>query len=938
MNGIIEKAPIRRADISEQRLLAVLQELLVEVRGGGEAVHMNSRLDRDLGLDSLARVELMLRLQREFGASLPERVLVEAETPRDLLAAIAEASAVIGNVEASPRLSRSSTQLHGIPDSAATLMDVLEWHAQGAPGRIYVHLYSGDDPLASLTYRELYDDARHVAAGLRARGVAPGQAVALMLPTGREFLGAFFGILLAGAVVAPLYPPVRLSALEEHLRRQAAILNNCEAPLFIAPPEVRALSPLIKGLAPGLRAVTTVEELMSDAAPSERPARTADDIALLQYTSGSTGDPKGVLLTHANLLANIRAMGQAVAVRPDEDVFVSWLPLYHDMGLIGACLGSLYYGMPLVLMSPLAFLARPSRWLRAIHRHRGSLSAGPNFAYELCATKVDDKELAGLDLSSWRVAFNGAEQVSADTLRRFASRYAACGFRAEALAPVYGLAESSVGLAFPPLSRGPVIDCIDREKLMREGIAVPSADSGATINIVGCGRALPGHAIRVVDARDRICEDRLEGRVQFRGPSSCQGYFKNPQATARLMQGEWLDSGDRGYLVDGEIFITGRVKDIIIRAGHNIYPYELEEAVGDLAGIRRGGVAAFASRDLERGTERLVIVAETRERRPASREQLRAAVNEAVAAVIGNPPDEVVLAAPRAVLKTSSGKVRRDATRLRYEQGALEAGTAPLWRQGVRLAAAGAGTWLRRGMAGTVAWSYAAYAWTVFIMGAAAAIVGVGVLPSLRARQRWCKSVARATAAAAGLRLATEDPQHLRGDRAQVVVANHASYLDALVLVAALPTGLHYVTKNELATQPLVGWCLKRYGCEFVERFDLRRSAAAARILEERVRGGASLMFFPEGTFGPAPGLRPFRMGAFVAAAKAGAPVVPVGLRGTRAVLPPGTWRPRRGPVTITIAAPRRAKGEDWRAALELRDDVRQEIARLSAEPALQPL
>src|SRR3569832_381523 len=661
MNGSIGSPAEQTGRSSEQRLLAILQYLVNELRDGGGGVRMDSHLDRALGLDSLARVELLLRLEREFGASLPAGVLVEAETPHDLLLPFGAAAGLAADNEAGQPMPLDAVQSHGTPAGAATLMEVLEWHARGAPGRVYVHLYNGDGPAMPLTHYDLYEDARRLAGGLRARGVAPGQAVALMLPTGREFLAAFFGVLLAGAVPAPLYPPVRRSAMEEHARRQAAILNNCEAPVFITLPEVRTLSPLLKGLAPGLRTVVTAEELMMDAQPGERPARAAGDIALLQYTSGSTGDPKGVILTHANLLANIRAMGEAVAVRPDKDVFVSWLPLYHDMGLIGVCLGSLYYGMPLVLMSPLTFLARPTRWLRAIHRHRATLSAGPNFAYDLCATKIADEELAGLDLSSWRVAFNGAEQVSAETLRRFASRYAAYGFRAEALAPVYGLAESSVGLAFPPLNRGPLIDSIDREKLMHGGIASPSAAPALTINIVGCGRALPRPAVRVVGARGRVSEARHGGRVQLRGPSSCRCHFRNPEATARLIQGEWLDSGDRGYLVDGEIFITGRVKDIIIRAGHNIYPNELEEAVGAIAGIRQGGVAAFASRDLARGTERLVIVAETRERRPAAREGLRSAVNEAVTHVIGNPPDEVVLAPPRVGGRRHVGAPRRDA-------------------------------------------------------------------------------------------------------------------------------------------------------------------------------------------------------------------------------------------------------------------------------------
>src|SRR3569623_648839 len=299
MNGSIGSPAEQTRRSSEQRLLAILQNLVNEKKNGGGGGRMDSHRDRDLGLDSLARVELLLRLEREFGASLPEGVLVEAETPHDLLMAFGAAAGLAVDNEAWQPKPLDAEQSHGTPAGAATLMEVLEWHARGAPGRVYVHLYNGDGPAMPLTHYDLYEDARRLAGGLRARGVAPGQAVALMLPTGREFLAAFFGVLLAGAVPAPLYPPVRRSAMEEHARRQAAILNNCEAPVFIAMPEVLALAPMLKGLAPALVAVVTPSELAHEPG-CEAPARADTDLAFLQYTSGSTGDPKGVMLTHAN--------------------------------------------------------------------------------------------------------------------------------------------------------------------------------------------------------------------------------------------------------------------------------------------------------------------------------------------------------------------------------------------------------------------------------------------------------------------------------------------------------------------------------------------------------------------------------------------------------------------------------------------------------------
>ncbi len=453
-------------DDQVKALLDLVATLAAELRPGlRTAVTLDSALDRDLGFDSLARVELLLRCERFFNVNLPEQTLATVETPRDLLRAVLSAGVAPRPLTAAEMSEIVVEQVSATPERAATLLEMLDWHVAAHGERTHIVL-SEETGEELLSYQALRVGAEALAAGLQSHDMQPGQTVAIMLPTGRDYFYSFYGVLLAGAIPVPIYPPARLSQIEDHLRRHAGILNNAAATLLITVPEARPLAQLLKSHVESLRSVATPQELSSSGTSLVRVARKADDIALLQYTSASTGNPKGVVLTHANLLANIRAMGRAAQAEA-SDIFVSWLPLYHDMGLIGAWLGTLYHAIPFVVMSPLSFLARPERWLWAIHHHRGTLSAAPNFAYELCLRKIDDRAIAGLDLSSWRMAFNGAEPVSPDTIVNFQQRYGRYGLRAETLAPVYGLAESAVGLAFPPPGRGPIIDRIRREPFMR---------------------------------------------------------------------------------------------------------------------------------------------------------------------------------------------------------------------------------------------------------------------------------------------------------------------------------------------------------------------------------------------------------------------------------------------------------------------------------------
>ncbi len=917
-------------------LLSILAQLVQELHPGQSApvITLASRLEQDLGLDSLARVELLLRIERELKLTAAEEAALGAQTAGELLAllGVAPPATPAGRQQVGPA---STAETVEPPDAAATFNDVLRWHAERTPQRRYLTFYSGDDSTQTLTFAELYIGAQQVAGGLIEHGIKPGQVVALMLPSGIEFFFAFYGILLAGAVPAPLYPPASRAQLEDHLRRQIGILDNAQAPVLITVDEAKTYARLLQSQCSTLRALCSVADLrQGEAAPPA--AIGADALGLIQYTSGSTGQPKGVMLTHANLLANVRAMGEAAKAGSD-DVFVSWLPLYHDMGLIGACLGSLYYGMQLILMSPLSFIARPIRWLNALHRHRGTLSAAPNFAYQLCAARLNDEDLQGLDLSHWRLAFNGAEPVHPDTLETFATRFAAAGLQRVAMTPVYGLAECAVGLAFPPLARGARVDHIDRERFTTEGIAIPVPhDSADALRFVSGGRALPRHEIRIVDDRDREVPERSQGRLQFRGPSATAGYYRNAEATQSLLHGSWRDSGDYAYLADGEVFITGRAKDLIIRAGRNIYPYELEQAVGDLDGIRKNAVAVFATRG-DGHSEQLIVLAETRERGVERKQRLREQIETLALQLTGSRPDHIVLAPPRSVLKTSSGKIRRVECRQLYEQGAFtDAGiqSRRYWLQRLRLGARAVKVTAARLATDLRDLSYVAYAWLCFAVVGVPVALALVVLPGRHLRHRVAHWGARLGLALTAIRVEKNGSTPMVRNEPLVIVSNHASYIDAIVLTAVFRLPLHFVAKRALQ-RPVFGFLLRRLGTEFVARDDVRQSVDDAERVLGGMHHGDGVVFFPEATFTTAPGLRPFRLGAFKVAVQSGAPVIPVALRGTREILRGASWHPRPGRVQVWIGEPIRSTGKDWSDLVALRDQVRTEILARCGETDL---
>ncbi len=927
----------KEASEAAARLLKVVTDFVVEVHPERrENLHLTaeSRLDRDLGLDSLGRAELLSRLEREFRVALPESLLSESETVAHLLVGLAKAD---GAVELTPDSVVDLSVLapsRSTPADAETLLDVLDRHLDDHPDRPHILLWDEREHDPEITYGRLAAEARSVAAGLASRGVERGDRIALMLPTGGEFFYAFLGILGAGCVPVPIYPPARPSQLEDHLRRQAGILNNAGAVGLITVTQARTIAAVLKLQVDSLRFVETVEGLRGDRAEARAVPIHGDDLALLQYTSGSTGRPKGVMLTHRNLLANIRATGRSLAI-DSNDIAVSWLPLYHDMGLIGMWLGAMYFAVPAVIMSPLTFLGRPEQWLRAIDRHRATISAAPNFAYELCVRKIEDEAIRGLDLSSLRWVMNGAEPVSSATIQRFTDRFEPYGFPAEAMAPVYGMAENSLAVTIQGERRPPRVDRVRREEMTSRGAALPAAgESEATLAFVACGQPLRGHEVRVVDAAGRELPDRRQGRLQFRGPSATSGYFRNDEATQALLDGDWRNSGDLGYVADGDVFVTGRSKDVIIRAGRNIYPHQVEEAVGQVEGIRKGCVALFGSADSQSGTERLVLVAETRETASERLDEIRNRVKETTAEVLESPVDEVVLTPPQAIPKTSSGKLRRSEARTLYERGALMAGRRPPWRQLARFTAEGVARRIRAVLGGTTRRLYAGYTVLVVVLGMVLGLPWVWLLPSLKLRRQAGRVLCRSVLRLVGISVRVGGLENISRGRG-VVVSNHASYLDALVLTATLPGETVFLVKGELRSHWFVGPLLRRLNALFVERIDPSGSVEDSRVAVQRAGDGEKLLFFPEGTFWRKPGLLDFRMGAFVTAAKAGVSIIPMALRGTRSALRDGSFLLRPGGVELRVGEPIAPTGEDFNAAIELRNAARAWILSHCGEPDL---
>ncbi len=570
----------------------------------------------------------------------------------------------------------------------ATLVDLLRHRAEeNRFERAYVFLEDGERDESVMSYADLDRRARAIAVTLRDVGLQQGDRAVLLYPPGLEYIAGFFGCLYAGVIAVPAYPPNPMR-LDRTLPRLQAIVRNADASVALTTEPILQMAPFVFAQAPDLAAMQWIAtDTVGDAQAEgwQPPAIRADDLAFLQYTSGSTQTPRGVMLSHANLLHNLELIRQAFELRYAEDIGVIWLPPYHDMGLIGGLLEPIYNLMRVILMSPIAFLQRPVRWVQAISRYQATVSGGPNFAYDLVARKITPEQLAQLDLSRWSMAFNGAEPIRPATLHRFTEVFAPAGFRYDAFYPTYGLAEGTLITTGGRRAEPPILREFPARVLSGE-----SQDNGKTITLVGCGVNLGDQTTLIVHPEThQVLPEGQVGEIWVKGGSVAQGYWNNPEATETTFraftadgQGPFLRTGDLGVMVDGQFFIAGRIKDLIIIDGVNHYPQDIEFTVEQVHPAIRPGCTAAFSVDADAG-EQLVIVTEIRKQyRPGTGDEpntlnpeaLRQRIRQAVSEAHELRVHDILFLPAGEIPKTSSGKIQRYAARKGYLTGAF-----PTW-------------------------------------------------------------------------------------------------------------------------------------------------------------------------------------------------------------------------------------------------------------------
>jgi acyl-CoA synthetase (AMP-forming)/AMP-acid ligase II len=517
-------------------------------------------------------------------------------------------------------------------------------------------------------YPDISRRAQAAAGFLQAKGLQKGERVAIVLPTGVEFMDAFLGTQLAGGIPAALYPPFRLGKLDEYYARLRRLLTKMGAKFLITDARIgRLLGTGVTGVA-SLQEVIDATNLKKGDGWREVQVG-AEDIAFLQFSSGTTVEPKAVAVSHSNLMYNLAMMEAGIGGGTPEEFVgggVCWLPLYHDMGLVGCLYLGLHYPGNMTFMGPDTFIARPAMWLQTLSKYRGVVSPAPHFAYGLCLKKVRDEDMEGVDLSSWRCALNGAEPIDTETMERFIERFSRWGFKREAMTPVYGLAEAGLGVSFSPMNDEPIVTEFEREALSSEGRAV----RGTGRKLPSVGKAMVGLSVEIHDENSNVLPEGYAGRIMIKGPSVTNGYFNDPELNATMIRNGWMDTGDIGFFFEGNLYIGGRAKDLIIIRGRNYAPQEMEELLIDIPGLRTGCAVAVGIQ-VEGQGEDLLILAELDPMSKRPSEEILAEIRNRLLTGLSLAPYHIELLPAGTLPRTSSGKLRRSDALKKYVAGEL---------------------------------------------------------------------------------------------------------------------------------------------------------------------------------------------------------------------------------------------------------------------------
>jgi fatty-acyl-CoA synthase len=572
-----------------------------------------------------------------------------------------------------------------------TIAEALEEAAKSAPTRGFRFVPEAGVPgmkgtentaEASFSFTAIERASARYGGALQAFGLKQGDRAALILPTNEDFILCFFGAIRAGIVPVPIYPPLGVGALQSYLDNTRHIVEKSGARVLITTSKIKRLLGTVQASCPKLEQVVAVEAIRESMEPLKPAKIKLDDVAFLQFTSGSTSRPKGVTLTHASLAANMHAFTQEGLKLRDDDVGVSWLPLFHDMGLIGFVIAPVVYKIPMVYLPSLLFLKRPASWLQAISRHKGTISYGPNFAYALCMKRIKDADLEGVDLSSWRVAGIGAEPIRVETMEAFSETFSKFGFEKEAFVPSYGMAEASLAVAFAGTGRGARTISVDGPTLWSEGIAKQVDETSENaVRIVACGPAFEDHELKIFADDDATSANPLPddtvGEIRIAGPSVMKGYWEDAEKTRDAFAGPFLKTGDLGFIHGGDVYICGRSKEVVIINGRNYYPQDMEWAASTVPGVRKGNVIAFGARDpsgKDSDRERVVVAFEVDGNAGVDLQSagpIAVAVRRAVQEGVGLTLDDAIPLPAGAIPKTSSGKLQRARARALYEAGEL---------------------------------------------------------------------------------------------------------------------------------------------------------------------------------------------------------------------------------------------------------------------------